>query len=989
MFQPVKRSAFRAGEKWTPQRANSFAMLPLPWPVCAKIASSATPRGWTFHRLHMPTISSARIGTVQPRPSLARGEAFDLPAASASTGAAVDARVLSDSDLTSGVTLTSVIAGPNPSLTLDYGKVRTFRSARLFVGGGALPLIGPLMAATLEVSEDKAAWAKVTDIPVDPVPTTVSFPPASGRYFRIVLKPALGGGGPPPAGDNGLAMEDIFGTMIGGLLMKPAIVGDFRLSGEARVDRSELKSGFALIPDYFALPAVADGAAGAPPARTINLTSLMRSDGSLDWTPPPGDWRIIRFGYSLLGTTNHPATEEATGLEVDKYDGNAVRRYMEHYIAMYRDATGPDLIGKKGVRALLTDSIEVGAANWTPEFVARFKSLRGYDPLPWLPAIAGTLVGTREDTDRFLFDYRRTLAELISSEHYRTVAEVAHENGLIVYGEAQESGRHTMGDDMAMRSHADVPMAALWTYPKGQGPRLDNVVDIKGAASVAHIYGRKIVAAESLTASMAPWAFGPADLKRMVDLEFVLGVNRPVIHTSVHVPRDDKVPGLSLGGIGQFFNRNESWAELARPWVDYLARNSFMLQQGVNVADVAYYYGEEAPITGLYSKAPVADAPRGYAYDFVNVDALANALTNDGPDLITPGGARYKVLYLGGSSRISSLATLRRIEELARGGATIVGMKPVASPGLADRGAEFATIVSCLWGHEKVTQVGKGLVIASTDVEAALSQIGARPALHLTGAELGSQVLFNHRRLADGESLFISNREDKPLRIEARFRIAGKVPELWHADTGKSEAISYRTENGETVLPLELLGEQSVHVVFRKTAAQASLTVPKVQTQVVMKLDGPWEVAFQPGRGAPKSVTMPALKPLNESADPAIRHFSGIATYSLNFDMPRNWRKGRPLWLDLGNAREIAEVELNGAIAGHAWHAPYRIDISGTARRGRNTLKIQVGNLWVNRLIGDAQPGAAPVTWTDTATYKPTAELRPSGLIGPVILTGR
>ena len=714
----------------------------------------------------------------------------------------------------------------------------------------------------------------------------------------------------------------------------------------------------------------------------------MRADGSLDWTPPKGDWRVVRLGYSLLGTTNHPAAPEATGLEVDKFDGAAVRRYLDHYLGMYRDAAGADLIGKRGVQALLTDSIEVGAANWTPKMLAQFRRLRGYDPTPWLPALTGAVIGTRAESDAFLYDYRRTLADLMASEHYGTVADVAHANGLKVYGEALEDNRPSLGDDMAMRSHTDVPMAAMWTFGRAAGPNPSYLADIKGAASVAHLYGQNVVAAESMTAALAPWAFAPADLKRVIDLEFVTGVNRPVIHTSVHQPVDDKVPGLSLFIFGQYFNRHETWGEMARPWVDYMARTGFVLQQGTNVADVAYFYGEEAPLTGLYGRAPVADAPRVYAYDFVNPDVVTNLLSVEDGQLVAKSGARYRLLYLGGSSGRMTLAMLRRIAALAEAGATIVGDAPTGSPGLGDDAATYRALVARLWGGGTETAVGKGRVIAGKQVEAALARIGVAPDLAYAGAAADSDLPFVHRKLADGDAYYIVNRRNRSEHVEARFRVTGRVPELWHAETGAATPVSYRSEGGVTVVPLDLAAEDAVFVVFRRPASAAALTVAAPALEPVATLDGPWRVAFQPGRGAPTQTTLASLAPLSDNAEPGIKYFSGVATYTRGFALPKGAKPGAPLWLDLGAIGDVAEVRVNGQLVGTAWHAPYRLDIGKAAHAGRNSLDIRVADLWVNRLIGDAQPGAKPITWTAMPSYRADAPLRRSGLIGPVTLLG-
>ncbi|HEY6870279.1 MAG TPA: glycosyl hydrolase, partial [Novosphingobium sp.] len=903
-------------------------------------------------------------------------------------GHALDAAMLVDGLTAEGVKL-AVTQDQPAGLALTYAAPVTVRSATVFLPDAIVPFAGARFQAVLEAGDDGAAWRKVADVRLTAVPTTVGFAPVTARRFRIVLRPA------PPAAALGSPAPGVAGPSIQAIVARalaarPVVVGTFRLSAEPVIDRFETKAGYVLSPDYYALAAPADQAVGVAPEQVLDLTGRLRADGTLDWVAPHlprGQvWRVLRLGYSLLGTTNHPAAPEATGLEVDKYDGAAVRRYLDRYLGMYRDAAGPDLIGRRGVRALLTDSIEVGEANWTPQMLAQFRRLRGYDATPWLPALSGTLVGTRAQSDRFLYDFRRTLADLLASEHYGTVAQVAHENSLIVYGEALEDHRPMLGDDMAMRRHADVPMAALWTFSGEEGPRQTLIADMKGAASVAHLYGQNLVAAESMTAAMAPWAFAPKDLKRFIDLEFVSGVNRPVIHTSVHVPVDDKLPGLSLFSFGQYFNRNESWAELARPWVDYIARSSLLLQQGRNVADLAYFHGEEAPLTGLYGDHPVADAPKGYAYDFVNFDALTGLLVNDGAEVVTPAGARYRAIYLGGSARMMTLPALRRLAALVEGGASVIGPPPQGDPSLAGDAGEFAGLVARLWQGGQGGRIGKGRVIARGDAESGLAELGVKPDFRFSGGGAGADIPFVHRTMAEGEIYFLVNRTTADAAIEARFRVTGKAPELWHAETGTSEPVSYRVADGETVVPLTLRGEDSVFVVFRKAADGAGVTVVAAQPRPVAGLDDGWQIAFQPGRGAPATLALPRLMPLETSTDSGVKYFSGVARYSRSFALPRGGRPGAPLLLDLGAVGDLAQVSVNGVDVGTVWHAPYRIDIGKAARRGANRLEILVANTWVNRLVGDAQPGAKPITWTALPTYRADAPLRPAGLIGPVRL---
>ncbi|MEC3911827.1 glycosyl hydrolase [Sphingobium sp. CR2-8] len=907
--------------------------------------------------------------TALPQPRVTQGD-----------GAAIAATPLLDDDLETVVQLGKGDAATPGTLILDYGKPVTIRSASLFVPHARPPFGDPAYRPTLE-AQTAQGWQAVGRFALTEVSTTIGFAPVTARRFRLVLSPndapkspGLGDGAP------GAVMMDVFARPDSATIG----IGDLRLSADAKIDQYEAKAGYAIVPDYNKL---SDGVAAAvtavDPAKVIDLTDRLRPDGRLDWTAPNGsDWRIVRIGYSLTGKTNHPATPEATGLEVDKYDAAAVRRYLETYIGMYRDTVGADWIGRKGIRALLTDSIEVGASNWTPRMVEEFTARRGYDPVPFLPTLTGVVVGSTARSDAFLHDYRQTLADLLADAHYGTVAKVAHENGLTVYGEALENGRPVLGDDLAMRAHTDVPMAAMWTFNRGAAPRPTLVGDMKGAASVAHIYGQNIVSAESMTSAFAPWAFAPSDLKRVIDLEFASGVNRPIVHTSVHQPVDDKLPGLSLMIFGQYFNRHESWAEMAKPWVDYMARTGYLLQQGRDHADVAYFYGEDAPITSLFEHGVPSDLPTRYAYDFVNADILAHRMTVEKGELVA-GNARYRALYLGGSSRVMTLATLRRIAALVDAGATVIGAAPERAPGLQDDAAAFKTLATRLWSG---ASQGQGRVIAGLDVEAALAGVGLGPDFRIGNGAQDSDYRFVHRKLADGDLYFVNNRTDQAGRIEARFRVTGKQPEIWRAIDGTAAPLSYRTEGAETVIPLDVGPEDAFFILFRDPAKASSVTIAAKAIRPVATLAEAWRVGFQPGRGAPATIAMSTLTPLESNADKGVRYFSGTASYQTRFALPNGVKPGAPLWIDLGKVGDLAEVRVNGKVAGTTWFAPYRLDIGKLVRAGSNDLEIKVANLWVNRLIGDQQTGAAKITFTAAPTYRADAPLRPSGLIGPVQL---
>lgn len=903
-----------------------------------------------------------------------------------SGGNTLDARALTDDSLSTALDVPRGTAGQPTTIDIEYDTPQTIQSISLFVPKGAQG--GPGSPNTIlprfEFSNDGKVWSKVADIELGVAPTTLSFAPLTARHFRVVLAAN------PRAGYSPFKAAPGADTRVLTALSQPSptlTIAQLRLSNEAKINRFETKAGFLVVDDYYGLDAhVGPDLKGVAPTDVMDISAHMKSDGTLDWTPPPGRWRIVRFGYSLLGKTNHPAPPEATGLEVDKFDRRAVREYMEHYIGMYKDAAGADLVGSRGVRAILTDSIEIGASNWTPGLIDHFRRLRGYDPTPYLPTLIGTIVGSRQQSDAFLHDFRRTLGDLMASEHYGTVAQVAHEHGLKVYGEALESERLSLGDDIDMRKYADYPMAALWTYRREDGPRDKYRADMKGASSTAHVYGKTVVAAESMTSVLAPWGHAPADLRRIIDLEFAHGINRPVVHTSVHQPLDDKRPGLSLMIFGQYFNRHDTWAEMAKPWVDYIARNSYLLQQGRDVADVAYFYGEEAPVSALATEPFFPDAPTRYAYDFVNADALLNVLNVEGGDLVAPSGARYKALYLGGTSEKMTLSVLRRLAALAEAGATVIGHAPHGSPSLKDDPAEYAALVKKLWSQAPTIEVGRGRVIASKDPESVLVSLGVSPDFSYTSKDTDSEVMFVHRKLNDGDLYFVNNRKNRDERLDARFRVTGHAPELWRADTGAVEPLSYRIDGDTTAVALDMRAEDSFFVVFRKPTNQMSATFDKPRYSPVMTLNGSWDVSFEPNLGAPASVKLDALASLTEHADPGVKYFSGTSTYSKSFSLPKGTKPGQPLVLDLGAIGDVAEVRVNGQLVGTVWHAPYQLDIGKAVRKGSNQLEVKVANLWVNRLIGDAQPEAKKVAFTTLPTYRADAPLRPSGLLGPVRL---
>ena len=907
------------------------------------------------------------------------------------SGGSPDVAMLTDGDLSKSTGIPIPEAGQKAWIQYAFSEPTTIRAVTLVTENPSriVAMIYGIAAPkkALEASDDGQTWRTVAELPTGESPeTTVSFPAVKAKYFRVtflrVPPPA------PPAWAVGLDPKS-FGLRYGAAPTQYEIA-ELVLHPGARVDHFEEKAAFVPTPDLYeyATPSVQPEDA-VKKSDVIDLTSKMHPDGTLDWTPPPGRWVVLRFGYSLLGITNHPATAEATGLEVDKLNGRDVRQYMENYLDSYKKTVGPEMMGKRGITYVINDSWEAGSQNWTDDMIADFKRLRGYDPVPWMPVLTGEVVGSAADSDRFLWDFRKTIGDLIADEHYGVLENVLHEWHMGHYGESHESGRAFVADGMEVKKFNEVPMSAMWTQTPGVNqPQYDYNADDRESASVAHIYGQNLAAAESMTAAAAPWAWSPATLKPTADQEFLNGINRFCIHESAHQPLVDKKPGLTLGPFGQWFNRNETWADEAGPWVTYLARNSYMLQQGRFAADVIYFYGEDSNLTAIYNKKS-PDLPAGYGFDYVNADALIHVLKVDAQGHITtPGGTNYRILGLASYSRHMSLPVLRAIHHLVSDGATVAGDKPTDDPSLADNESEFQSLANDLFGDGTgVHHVGKGTVYAGDTVAKALEGMHVQPDFTYT-SQSGSDanLKFVHRKLQDGDLYFVDNRSDQPAQVDAVFRLSGRAPRLWYSETGTSKPASYSIAEGRTTVPLKLEPWGTVFVVFRQPTSKESWKAPAQEETQLASVEGPWNVEFPPDWGAPPSITLDKLASWSANSEEGVKYFSGTGTYTKTINAPSSWfSHGAHIWLDLGDVKNLADVTVNGKPLGVVWHAPYRVDATSALHPGANHLSIKVTNAWVNRMIGDQQPGATKqYTFADVKPYRANSPLLPSGLLGPV-----
>ncbi len=908
-----------------------------------------------------------------------------------SSGGAPDAAMLSDGDLEKTTKIPIPAAGESSWIQYEFAEPQAIRSITFvtkdpdFITAMIAGIAAPDKA--LEASDDGQNYRLVAKLSGGSAPEhTISFPPVTAKYFRITFKRTP----PPPLPPWASGLDPAsFGIKVSAPPTDYE-VAELALHPGARVNRFEEKAAFTPEPDLygFATPAVSPNDAVAK-SDVIDLTSKMHPDGTLDWTPPPGNWVVLRFGYSLLGITNHPATAEATGLEVDKLDRRFVKKYFDTYLDSYKETVGPDFMGKKGIRYVINDSWEAGSQNWTDNMIAQFTKRRGYSPVPWMPVLAGQVVESAEASDKFLWDFRKTIGDLIADEHYGQLEETLHERGMGHYGESHESGRAFVADGMEVKKFNEIPMSAMWTQVPGvNNEQFGYNADDRESASVAHIYGQNLVAAESMTAAAAPWAWSPSTLKPTADQEFLNGINRFVIHESAHQPLINKAPGLTLGPFGQWFNRNETWAEEAGTWVNYLARTSYLLQQGHFGADLIYFYGEDSNLTAIFAnKSP--DVPAGFGFDYINADGLIHELSVAEGLIKTPSGMNYRLLGLDPYSKHMSLPVLRAIHKLVEDGATVAGPKPNDDPSLSDDQAEFNKLNDELFGDGTgVHKVGKGTVYAGQSLGDVFSKLQVAPDFDYTKPESDARLLFVHRKLSDGDVYFVDNRKDRAEQVDATFRVTGKAPELWHAETGKSEPVSFKIADGRTTIPLKLEPWGTVFVVFHKATKETSYTLPAKTETLVASVDGPWKVSFQPDRGAPPTITLDKLASWSDSQDTGIKYFSGSGTYTKTIDVKADWlKKGAQVWIDLGDVKNLAEVTVNGKVLGVVWHAPYRVDATAALKPGANEIAIKVTNSWVNRLIGDQQPDATTkYTFTAVKPYKSNSPLLPSGLIGPVEL---
>jgi len=650
----------------------------------------------------------------------------------------------------------------------------------------------------LQASDDGKTFRKVAPVKIRhyshvPFSLEFEFEPVESRWFRVVFD-SVG---------NDAATINLAEVALRG---KPRIKNWLAKAGYNRVNRME--------------PAVADPSDNAVPTKEIiDLTSKLGPEGRLRWDVPEGRWTVLRLGHTTNGKKNHPCSPQGVGLECDKLSKEALDAHFDGFLAKLIADVG-SLAGRSLVGTHV-DSWEVGCQNWTPKLREEFQARRGYDPMPYLPTLVGRRIASDEVSERFLWDFRKTLAELMADNYFGHLRALAKKHGMGMSVEAYGGGNF---DNQQSASRTDIPMAEFWVNGMA-GHWTDWVRSGKWASSAAHAAGRKIVGAESFTATdqNGKWQNYPYKLKALGDLMYTSGVNRFIFHRWAMQPWRDRWPGMTFGPWGTCIERTLTWFEPGRAWFRYLARCQYLLQEGKFVGDVCYFQGESEPNQPLDRGELRPELPAGYDYDGVNDEAVLRMSVDDGR-LTLPSGMRYRVLVLP-ESRFMTPELLGKIRELVVAGAQVVGPKPEKSPSLADYPAcdeAVRQLADELWGDtskpgEKAT--GKGKVTWGKSLAEVLRSLNVPPDVELAG-DPDRNLPWIHRRIDGADFYFVSNQDDHSKMVDATFRVAGKLPELWHADTGQIEPSCTwtPTANGRTTVHLRLAPRGSVFVVFRKPA---------------------------------------------------------------------------------------------------------------------------------------------------------------------------
>jgi len=977
---------------------------------------------------------SARFSEALPRPQAQRNSYRDIALVAVpvvlgesvkpavSSGNVQDIGNVSDGDWSTLATFPLPSAEVPQVIDLTFEEPFEAHSVNLVTGPGRNGHSGEIQVSEDGVNFRTLRAFRIFEFGGNKIRHIYGFEPVRARHFRVVFNR-------------------------GGPKAQRMTLAEIGLYADERIDDFAAKGGFAMGASGF------DSSTDATPSPiqasdVVDLTDKM-VDGILTWDVPPGSWKIIRFGHTTTEGKNHPSPPAGTGLESDKLSKSATRKHWDAMMGTVLNAAG-DAAGKAGIVGGFTDSWEVGYQNCTPGFFEEFRKRRGYDPTPWLPALCGRVIGSPVLSERFLWDWRRTVSDLFADNFFGENRALANARGILYTGEPYG----TNFDNLQCGGRMEYSIGEAWF-----GRPEAHLYTVKMAASTAHVYGKPFVGCEIFTCrdDFGSWQNHPFQLKAFGDLKMTEGINRFIIHASAHQPSLDRFPIMTYGECGIHFDRSNTWWEEAVAWVDYMRRAQFMLQAGHFTGDVLWFVGEETP-TRLSAAAMNPPLPPGHDFSQVDAEALLTGAEVKDGRIVFPGGSSYRYLLLG-EPRIMTLALARKLRGMVEAGATVIGRPPLHPAGLAgypDSDQEMTKIVGTLWGEAPGDSgqrtVGKGRVIWGRTFEEIFAADKLAPDFEAKG---GADLKYIHRTAGGDDIFFVAHGKETPAQSLCTFRVSGKTPQFWHPDTGAIEPCPvFREVDGRTEIPIRFDPAGSVFVVFRdkppgphlvsaggenadafrlvadnagkpevlafapcavkaanSDGKTATVSVPTVPEAITLK--GPWQVAFEAGRGAPASAVFDRLTLWNEHPDAGIKFFSGHAVYSTAFDLPQAPAKDERLFLDLGAVHVMAAVKLNGKDLGILWKPPFRLDVTSAVRPGRNDLEVRVVNLWINRMVGDARfpedftvlarprvltewpdwyiegkprPQQNRVTFVTHVPFTKDSPLVPSGLGGPVRL---
>jgi len=737
------------------------------------------------------------------------------------------------------------------------------------------------------------------------------------------------------------------------------------------------------------------------PSEIIDLTEFTDANGRLQWDAPDGDWRIYRFCYTIGRRAKvNTCSQGWEGLALDPMDAAAFQRYWDSAVEpLMKDA---HKVGGDVLKYLHTDSWEIEPFNWTANMPKAFQQRCGYDLLPWLPVLGGHVLGSREASERFLHDFRKTVGALVAENYYGTFLKNAHRHGMQV--RAESGGPHGVPiDAQHCLGMIDVPMSEFWANSWSHRVSEQQRFFVKQPASAAHTYGKKLVAAEGFTTIGPQWQERVWDnLKPNFDHALCEGLNQLVWTLNACSPPEMGMPGQDMFA-GTHFNPNSTWWRQSEGFLAYINRCHGMLRQGLFVADVLYYYGDHVPNFAGFSASNPAKLPAGYDYDVASEHVLLQRASVKDGRIVLPDGMSYTALVLP-PQRTISLPVLRKLNELATAGAVLVGSRPDSSSGLKawqEGDAEARTLIDRLWGSQDLAAQVK-----FSDTAAWLKATQLPPDFDSEGTAAG-RLDYIHRRDRKTDIYFVDNPSGKPVQTNVRFRVQGRIPEFWDPRNGTIRTLpEWRsTDDGRIELPLAFEPYGSGFVVFRDDAPTGKVEKRSTgrnfpEMKPLCEIAGPWELAFDPAWFYPDNrsagrMVFDKLTDWTKHPDAAVRHFSGAAVYRTSFDLPATQEAGPgAAYISLGKVREMARVTLNGRDLGVAWCPPWQVPVpAGLLAAKDNHLSIEVVNFWPNRLIGDTKlPRGQRRTRTNITKFerpkgdKHYTTLMPSGLLGPVTL---